>query len=171
MGAATGQAFTNGPAPRVGRCPGRRGADQRIRIASRNGIERSSHLVRLGPPLSHRASGESGQDAAPGECGQTEAHPASFTETALVRLGPTPRETDRRSRVPARCDPVGQPRSDSRSGRRGRVHGVDPQAIDRDVEGMADPGRTQPLPGGSPLRRGHPPRRIGSERGGDDAME
>src|SRR3954453_233249 len=36
---------------------------------------------------------------------------------------------------------------------------------------MVDEGRTQPLSPDQPLRRGHPPRRVGGGRGGDDAME
>ena len=48
----------------------------------------------------------------------------------------------------ARLDKIrsGQPRSDSRPGPCGRVHGVDPQAIDRHVDGVVVAGRGQSLP-------------------------
>jgi hypothetical protein len=108
MGAEAGPTHGDGRAPRVGRCPGRRGADQRIRVASRTAVERSSPLVSHGPPVSHETPGAGRQDTSPGERGEAEAHPAPLAETTLVRLGPSPGETDCRSPGSPGRSPGGQ---------------------------------------------------------------
>ena len=47
----------------------------------------------------------------------------------------------------------------------------DPQAIDRHAGGLVIAGRGERLPRGPPLRRRHPPRRVGGGRGDDNEVE